>query len=190
MIRMNKKAGFEMSITTLVVIVIAVIILILGLVFVRQIFGTATKSVSQVDLQVRNQLQKLFGEEGRDIVVYSKEINIRPTGESVSTAFAARNPIGGGVSNLRYKVTLTEGRDDCIAKNGKAAVESWFIIPKALNTPQSFDSYEVDIAYGDIVMSIPKGTTLCTQRVSVKLMYDSKEIADAFTVNVVRGGIF
>lgn len=187
---MNKKAGFEMSVTTLVVIVIAIVLLILGLVFVKQIFGTATKSVSQVDLQVRNQLQKMFGEEGRDIIVYSKEVNIRPTGESISIAFAARNPAGGSVSNLKYKVSLIEGRDDCIAKNGRTAVESWFIIPKALDTPQSFNSYETDIAYGDIVVSIPKGTLLCSQRVSVKLMYSQGEIADAFTINVIRSGLF
>lgn len=186
----DKKAAFEMSITTLVIIVIAVVILILGLVFVRQIFGVATRSVSQVDLQVRSQLQKLFGETGRDIVVYTKEVNIKPTGESISIAFAARRPGGGSVSDLKYKVTLTPGRGDCIEKNGESVVESWFIIPRALNQPQNFDSYEVDTAYGDIVVNVPKGTALCSQRVKVTLMFNNREIADAFTLNVVRGGLF
>lgn len=189
----NKKAGFEMSMTTIVVIVIAVVLLVLGLVFVRQIFGTATKSVSQVDLQVRNQLQKMLGEEGKDITIYSKEVSVKP-GTDFTIAFGATNPAGGSISSLKYKVATTPGREDCVAKNGN--IDSWFIIPPAINSQQSFsfDSYETAAAYGDLVMSIPKEAILCTQRISVILIYkdvsgNMQQIADALTLHVARGGI-
>lgn len=184
----NKKGGFEMSITTLVIIVIAVVMLILGLVLVRQIFGVASESVSQVDIQVRGQLQKFFGEEGRDIVIYSKEVNIKPIGETFSTAFAAKNPEGGSVESLRYNISLTD-IGDCKEKNNKPIVESWFMTP--LNQKLSFDDYEVDTAYGDILINIPRGAKLCTQRVKVELIYgDNQKIASSFTIKVIRGGIF
>ncbi|MCS7134619.1 MAG: hypothetical protein NZ889_02060 [Candidatus Pacearchaeota archaeon] len=185
---MKKKAAFEMSISTIVIIVIAVVLLVLGLVFVRQIFGVGTRSVSQIDLQVRNQLQKMLGDEGKDITIYSKEVKVKP-GTEFTTAFAARNPGGGSVTNLKYKVKLTRGNNDCVDKNGN--IGDWFVIPARLETPQPFDSYDPDIAYGDIVLNIPKNAVLCSQRISVVLVHNNIEIAaDAFTLHVLRGGLF
>lgn len=188
---MNKKAGFEMSITTLVVIVIAVVMLILGLVFVRQIFGTASKSISIVDEQVRSKLQTLFGETGRNPIVYSSEVSIKPGSESFSIPFAAKIPDDARpntkTSELKYSINIGDGT--C----GVDAVKGWLIIPSKLND-NTFDSAQPEAAYQDLVFTIGTGTTPCSQRVQIVLTYPKSTgtgtISNYFTLKVVRGGIF
>lgn len=190
---MNKKGGFEMSITTLVVIVIAVVMLILGLVFVRQIFGTASKSISIVDEQVRGKLQTLFGDTGRNPVVYSSEVSVKP-GDSISIPFAAKIPddakTGTTTSNLKYAIVI--GAGDC----GDTLVQGWLTIPSAIgkNQQYSFDSYQPEAAYQDMVIDVPTGTTPCSQRIQVFIFYPKTsgtgELSNYFTLKVIRGGLF
>lgn len=180
----NKRAGFEMSITTLVVIVIAVIILILGLVFVRQIFGTATKSISIVDQQVRNKLQTMFGEETGLVVTYSRTVDIKAGTQGFSFPFGARTPHGEAISNrndMKYK--LEKGAGDC------TGVETWFLQNMGTWTP--VDQYEGDTSFSDIIISVPKGTTLCSQKINIDVQYKNQAVGGtSFTINIVRGGIF
>jgi len=183
---MNKKAGFEMSITTLVVIVIAVIILILGLVFVRQIFGTASKSISIVDQQVKDKLQTMFGEEAGLIQVYSRTVDIKPGTQGFSVPFAARTQDGSPIKSRNdMKYTITKGLGTCVP----AEVDSWFL--QKPGTPTAIDQYEADTSYSDITVSIPQGTTFCTQKINIDVTYNGKPNGGtAFTINVARGGLF
>lgn len=65
----NKKAAFEMSITTIIVIVIAVVMLILGLVFVRTIMCSAINVAKTTLDGAQNEINKLFGQEaGKEVV--------------------------------------------------------------------------------------------------------------------------
>jgi hypothetical protein len=59
----NKKAAFEMSITTIIIIVIAVVMLILGLVFVRTIMCGALNIATTTLEGAQGEINKLFGEE-------------------------------------------------------------------------------------------------------------------------------
>lgn len=66
---MNNKAAFEMSITTIVIIVIAVIMLILGLVFVRTIMCGALNMAKTTLEGAQGEINKLFGEQqGGEVV--------------------------------------------------------------------------------------------------------------------------
>ncbi len=179
----SKKAAFEMSITTLVIIVIAVVMLILGLVFVRQIFGVASQSVSTVDEQVKNQLKTMFGQEQSYAVAYNAETSITPGTESFRIPLAARTRTGKTVAedNLQYKISVVGG--DC------QNPETWIVYPQA-NTWKSFDSFEFDTGYVDLILNVPPGTPFCTaiMKISVK---DTVEFASkTFTVKIVRGGLF
>jgi len=65
----NKKAAFEMSITTVVILVIAVIMLILGLVFVRTIMCRGLQMAATTLEGAENEINKFFGQEvGKEIV--------------------------------------------------------------------------------------------------------------------------
>jgi len=181
---MNKKAGFEMSITTLVVIVIAVIILILGLVFVRQIFGTASKSISIVDQQVKNKLQTMFGEEAGLIQVYSRTVDVKAGTQGLSFPFAAKTPRGERITSrndMQYK--LSKGAGNC------EGVESWFLQP--LGQITSVDQFEADTSFSDIIITVPTGTTVCSQKINIDVTFKGQTVGGtSFTINIVRGGVF
>ena len=180
----NKKAAFEMSITTLVIIVIAVVMLILGLVFVRQIFGTATDSISVIDEQVKNQLKTMFGQEQSYVVIYNVETSIKPDTESFRIPLAARTQTGNTVTqdNLQYKISIVGG--DCLNPEG------WFVYPQP-GTWNNFDSFEFDTGYVDLILSVPKGTALCTSVMKMAVKDGTGEFASkTFTVKIVRGGLF
>ena len=65
--RGNKKAALEMSVGTIVVIVLAVTLLVLGVIFVNRIFSSASGIIDLTDQQLRDEVQKLFSEENDPI---------------------------------------------------------------------------------------------------------------------------
>lgn len=64
----NKKAGFEMSITTIVVLVIAVIMLIMGLFLVRTIMCGGIGLAKQTLEGAQKEIENIFTERGGEIV--------------------------------------------------------------------------------------------------------------------------
>ncbi|MEM4703340.1 MAG: hypothetical protein QXP53_02560 [Candidatus Pacearchaeota archaeon] len=105
---MRKKAAFEMSVTTMVVIVIAVVLLVLGLVFVRQIFSGATENVLTINDKVRSEINKLFSEENQKTAIYlSDRIAEVKQGKPFGVAFAIRN-IGSRESTFGYTVSVND----------------------------------------------------------------------------------
>ena len=54
MISKNKHAAMEMSVGTIVTIVLLMAVLVLGLVLVRTIFKNSTESIDSIDEQVKN----------------------------------------------------------------------------------------------------------------------------------------
>ncbi|MBS3073374.1 hypothetical protein J4465_01075 [Candidatus Pacearchaeota archaeon] len=119
MITKNKK-GFEMSINTIVILVIAVTMLILGIVLVKTIMCGAMNLAASTNEGAQAQIDKLFGEEKGDVVScmgISTPIDIIP-GEY--------NIIGCGFkasSTANYVYTYT------ILSANKNTVKTW--IPEA-----------------------------------------------------------
>ena len=61
----SKRAAMVMSVGTMVTIVLLMTVLILGLVFVRQIFSSAKGAIDLTDQQLRNEIAKTFSEESK-----------------------------------------------------------------------------------------------------------------------------
>ncbi|MBU3907197.1 MAG: hypothetical protein KKA64_03010 [Nanoarchaeota archaeon] len=58
---MNKKGAMEFSITTIIVIVLAVTLLVFGMIFVRNVMCAGITITDQIDVSLKNQLISLFG---------------------------------------------------------------------------------------------------------------------------------
>lgn len=63
----NKKAAFEMSITTIVILVIAMTMLILGMILVRKMMCGAMGLTSDINDKVRGQIDDLFQSQGGEV---------------------------------------------------------------------------------------------------------------------------
>jgi hypothetical protein len=67
----NKKAAMEMSVGTIVTIVLLMSVLILGIFLIQKIFGTAKGAIDMTEEQLYNQINELFSsDEGQRIMVY------------------------------------------------------------------------------------------------------------------------
>ena len=89
----NKKAAMEMSVGTIVTIVLLMSVLILGIFLVQKIFRSGSNAIDTIDNEVQNQINKLFTEEGSKIAIYptSREVIVKRKDDLKGFAFSVRN---------------------------------------------------------------------------------------------------
>ena len=113
----SKKAALELSIGTVVVIVIGMSMLILGLVLVRKIFVGSTYNIDILNEKVEGQINKLFEEDdARRVVFYlpNNEVKVK-LGETFGVAFGIRNSASGesSSSDFTYNLRAAEIETGC-----------------------------------------------------------------------------
>lgn len=200
--KIQKKAAIELSIGTVVIIVLAMTMLILGLVLVRSIFTGATESVTTLNEKVKGEITGLFAEEGTKIGIRlgsDKLAKIEQGTQDFGIAIGATTSTGGGASEklLKYRLELTNV--DCPGfANGNIKILDHPFTSTLNSNPAtqelSFEDTEGSNGYVRLVFSIPDGTEECTQRIKIHTYdLDSRpdEIASAsFRVQIISGGIF
>lgn len=132
----NKKAAIELSIGTIVVIVIAMTMLILGLVLVKNIFTGATYNVDTLNKNVEAQLNKLFNEQGGKIFIYlpNHQADVKK-GKSYGIAIGIKNSVEGETEagKFTYQAKASSIQKEC--KITLAQADNYLI----LNEKGSFD---------------------------------------------------
>ena len=194
----NKEGALELSIGTIVIIVIGMSMLILGLVLVRTIFTGATDSVDSINAGVLNEINNLFKNEGGNLIIKlgtSNKATIKPGTDSFGVAFGVRHPEGEGIGDrgdVLYRIELGEdSSENCIRKLGDRRTEELF--DTNLDSWNELGRVDGSVGGGLIVMSIPKGTAQCTQKVNVDVRLKEKTdifAADFFLLDVGKEGIF
>ena len=108
----TKIGAMEMSVGTMVTIVLLMVVLVLGIFLVQKIFRSGTNAVDSIDAEVQSQIQKLFAEEGRELAVYptSRRISLKQGESDKGFAFSIRNT-GRSASTFEYKIEATDVRD-------------------------------------------------------------------------------
>ena len=89
----DKKAQMEMSVGTIVTIVLLMSVLVLGIFLVQKIFKTGTSAIDTVDAQIQSEVNKLFASEGKALVIYpsSREITLKKEDDPRGFAFSVKN---------------------------------------------------------------------------------------------------
>ena len=102
----NRKAAMEMSVGTMVTIVLLMVVLVLGIFFIQKIFDTGTNAIETIDSQVQAELQKLFSNSNTKLAFYptSREIIIKKSDSPKGFAFQIRN---NDVEDARFSYTTT-----------------------------------------------------------------------------------
>ncbi|GAJ19112.1 unnamed protein product, partial [marine sediment metagenome] len=67
----NRKAAMEMSVGTIVTIVLLMSVLILGIFLIQKIFSSAKGAIDLTDAQLEEQINTLFGDDA-EVVIYPK----------------------------------------------------------------------------------------------------------------------
>ncbi|MBT3642623.1 hypothetical protein HN604_00765 [archaeon] len=163
---MKKKGAIEMSIGTIVIIVLSMSMLILGLVLVKNIFGGATDLVDLNNQQIAAEIANVYGDDQK--VVLYPNVNIFDVKPGKSSAFAIRikNTIEGTAGQnalFSYEISL-EGLEECELSQGD--VFSWMI-------GESGDNIAIPSSEGHIekiLINVPEGAPLCEFKTRVNVL--------------------
>jgi|SRR3989344_2436158 len=197
MVKKNTSRGgaLELSIGTIVVIVIGMSMLILGLVLVRTIFSGARGSVDTLNDQVMNEIVDLFGDESGNLLIKlgsTNSVTVKP-GDEFNVAIGAQHPAGESITRntIQYRIQLDEaGSDNCVRKIGKTGAEGLFATP--VNVWNDLGSFAGSTGAALIQIKVPDGTPVCSQKVNVdvKLRESAQPFeGDFFILEVAKKGI-
>jgi hypothetical protein len=165
-IKHNKKGAMEMSMGTIVVLVLSMSLLILGLVLIRSIFTGAKYNVETMNKKVEAEIGKLFVED-KKIVVYLANQQLEASGgEEWGVAFGVKNLIRGtpGVSKFKYSVDINNPAE--VKRN--CGISS----KEAMNWIKAGREGELGVSPGEIGTelvrySFPEGSPLCIIRYTI-----------------------
>ncbi len=206
MIKRGKRAAIEMSMTTIIVIVLSVVFLILGLGLLRMIYGTATTSIGTIDQKLQSQLLSLFADETKNTFMKPDDgqIQVRPDTTNFGFIIGARTKYGNPIKNwpeLQYRLVL-DTTSNCYTRLGVTAVKNWFASSKIATSDAdtaTYNSinggYDGDTGFARIQLDIPKGIPMCTQTVFYDFI-DKTNVGDtepigagSFTIQIIRASI-
>jgi len=175
----QKKGAMELSMGTIVILVLAMSMLILGLVLIKTIFTGAKQNVSTINDKVKDEIGKLFVED-KKIVVYLADNKAEiPQGEDWGVAFGVKNILRNTqeAPKIKYEVSMDES--SCKIKEKEAM--SYIVLGK---------EGDITMAPGDqkvwlIRFEIPEGTPLCKVRYNIEVSADGDfYTSESFDVSV------
>lgn len=198
----SKKAALELSMSTIIIIVLGVMFLILGIVLLRGIFGVATKSITNIDDQLSGELRKIFTDGEDSVVIYLNDNNLAKIragttnfGILIAAQTANNLPIDDA-TKVQYKLELIPETSikSCYKLLGETKTKALF--RDSFDT--WLDSYDGDGAVSRkiIYLSIPGDTRLCTQQVRVTVIDRTADSTGevlgfkTFSIEILRKGLF
>ena len=126
---MSKRAALELSIGTIVIIVIAVTMLILGLVLVKTIMCGALLTSVDLTNKMKDQINKLFQDTGSDVILLKGPGGILsiPPGERSGIWFAFKPNDVATKYDYEFSVALDDRFKRSPYNIRESDVESWII---------------------------------------------------------------
>lgn len=181
MISENKIGAMEMSVGTIVTIVLLMSVLVLGIFLVQKIFKTGTSAIDQVDTKIQSEIDMLFSDEDKKVVVYPKEREISiKKGDSGGFGFSIMNKetIEGSFS---YDISVGEISSDC--QMSEDQTEKLIVLGKTgddINLPSG--SKLEDAIF--VKFNIPETAPLCQIRYLIDVEKDGKQYAPSIGVDL------
>jgi uncharacterized protein YneF (UPF0154 family) len=166
----NKKAAMEMSVGTIVTIVLLMLVLILGIFLTQRIFQSSVNAIDEIDNEVQSQITQLFSKEGTKIAIYptSRQITISKGDDPKGFAFSVKNL---EVEEAEFSYLITA---DDISKCGSSFTEDMannFLIGGSgsfnLGPGNSLDLPRL------VLLDIPETAPPCTFSYNVEVKKDS-----------------
>ncbi len=177
----RKKGALELSIGTIVVIVIAITMLILGIVFVRSVMCGAMGLTGELNSKVKGEINKLFGSTGGEVQCLgqsSEPVKIIP-GKTSNIWCGIKAP-----QTAKYSITLVDYNG---IYSSKSEIKKWITI----------DSWTGTVAPGDdvpkkvIMLNVPENAPEDTIRLKIVIKKEGTIIAERdLDFKISRSGFF
>lgn len=125
----NSKGAMEMSVGTIVTIVLLMSVLVLGLFFVQRIFTSGSNAIDSIDSQVQSEINQLFSDGANKVAVFptSRDISLK-RGDSVPKgfAFSVYNDNNEPSSSFSYTINADDVTD-CGSTMTKQIADSYVL---------------------------------------------------------------
>ncbi len=181
---MRKIAALEMSVGTIVIIVLAMSMLILGMILIKNIFSGASNNVLQMNNKVKGQINKMFVENKRTVIYLPNQIAKIKQNKDWGIAFGIKNLAKGTTEQSRFHYEVVVSDPDVLRKCGinDRAIEDWIKTGRedtiSISPGQSY--------VGIIRFSIPQTAPLCTVRFHLDVTKGNQPYAtDFFDIEVL-----
>jgi hypothetical protein len=159
--KQNKEAAIELSMGTIVILVLAMVVLIGGIILVRNIFTTANEAIGGIDQGVKAAIKEAFADPEKKIVVYPSEheIEIKTRTQGKGFAFSVRN-VEIEDMDLIYNIYIDSSfniKEKC--KISAKEAESWLLADEGtLSIPRGSIMEEPEL----VKFNIPDSAPPCT----------------------------
>ncbi len=183
---MMKKGALELSIGTIVIIVIGMSMLILGLVLVQTIFSGSKYNVEQLNEKVKGEIGKLFEEESKSVVYLANHEARVKQGDTFGVAFAFKNLEQGDTSSSRFSYEVKAS--DIGGCRGLTVQEAesvrWIPVGRITDNIQLPPGA---LEYRIVRFSIPETAPLCIVRYDIVVKKDAEVYVTDFFDLTIRG---
>lgn len=169
---MAKKAAVELSIGTIVIIVLAMTMLILGLVLIRGIFSGATDNVEEINEKVKEEIKNLFvDEDERAILKLTESTAVVEQGTEFGVAFGVKNTERGAVGSqtFQYQTVLDDPQIQQNCGVAKAVAENWIKFGSG-----SLSARPGEIDAERVKVTIPEDSPLCETKYRIIIYRQDK----------------
>ncbi|MFH0808529.1 MAG: hypothetical protein V1888_02835 [archaeon] len=176
----GKKGALEMSVGTIVIIVLSMSMLILGMVLIKNIFSSANNAMDMTDSQIVNEINKMFVEDKKVAVNLPNQIAKIKQGEEWGVGFVIKNLEKGVSSSSEFSYEVTIADDDFTKKCGIgiADVENGWIKTGRAGSAGKLGPGEVYV--GRTRFMIPEGAPFCIFRLNIAVEKDRVPYATEF----------
>ena len=192
----DKTGAMEMTVGTIVTIVLLMSALVLGLILTKIIFVKTTENIKTIDDQVKGEINDLFAKENTKLMVglgADNTVTIRQGTDNfgVPFGFSPDDPTVWGTNDLgcKYTIAATNQQGYCIGKGWTDPASS--IITGTTNV--RFDQVDANNGYALLKISVPKSTPACLQRFTIRVDcvgYPEEQETGYFDLNVIKKGLF
>ncbi len=165
----NKHAAMELSMSTIVVVILSVTFLVLAIVLIKDIFSGAKNAVNLSNKQLISQINKLFSDNEAPVVIY-------PQSGVVSAKQGKLQEVGVGIRNLgtasgsdtfSYEVKYDSsdvGKESC--PSGKSEPINWIAYG---GSGTGIIIRNGGFSTNRIGIKVPIGSALCIARFDVEI---------------------
>jgi len=171
----SKKAAMEMSVGTIVTIVLLMTVLVLGIFFIQRIFSGGVNAIDSIETEIQNQINKLFSDEGKKLVVYptSRDIKVKKGDDPKGFGFNVENK---DVASAEFSFGI---RADDISDCGSLTEEQAenFLLPPSgefsLGPGNHLENYRI------VKLNVPETAPPCTIIYVLDISKDAVNYASA-----------
>jgi hypothetical protein len=157
----GKSAAIEMSIGTIVIVVLSMSMLIMGMILIKNIFSGTSGAVDSINKGVINEINELFTDKNSKLAVApsTRKIEIEQGTLNQGFAFSVRN-----VNNEEKRFSYGVSVDPDFSIQSKCGIstreaDDWVLVPSgSVNLGHGAKSELPEL----VTISVPVGAPLCT----------------------------